>query len=87
MGNYNSDAVNYPYEIIDGSTDGLPAGYTGAVAKIGSKINSGAAYINIDFTASQIPAADVESVVARVYSPDYTADDQLRIINVISYGR
>ena len=85
VGNYNGDAVNYPYEIIDGSTESLSAGYTGAVAKIGSKINGGAAYINIDFTASQIPAADVESVVARVYSPDYTADDQLRINNVGGY--
>ena len=85
VGNYNGDAVNYPYEIIDGSTESLSAGYTGAVAKIGSKINGGAAYINIDFTASQISAADVESVVARVYSPDYTADDQLRINNVGGY--
>ena len=85
VGNYNDDAVNYPYEILDGSTDGLPAGYTGAVAKIASKLNGGAAYINIDFTASQIPASDVESVVARVYSPDYTADDQLRINNVGGY--
>ena len=85
VGNYNSDAVNYPYKIIDGSTASLPTGYTGAVAKIGSKINGGAAYINIDFTASQISAADVESVVARVYSPDYTADDQLRINNVGGY--
>jgi len=82
VGNYNGDAVNYPYEIIDGSTESLPAGYTGAVAKIGSKVNGGAAYINIDFTTSQIPATDVESVVARVYSPDYTADDLLRINGV-----
>ncbi|MBR2385093.1 MAG: hypothetical protein IKA99_05770, partial [Clostridia bacterium] len=72
-------------EIIDGATASLPTGYTGAVAKIGSKINGGAAYINIDFTASQIPAADIESVVARVYSPDYTADDLLRINNVGGY--
>ena len=82
---YLGNATSYPYEIVDGSTEALPAGYTGAVAKIGSKINSGAAYINIDFTASQISAADVESVVARVYSPDYTADDQLRINNVGGY--
>ena len=85
VGNYNGDATNYPYEIIDGATASLPTGYTGAVAKIGSKINGGAAYINLDFTASQISAADVESVVARVYSPDYTADDQLRINNVGGY--
>ena len=85
VGNYNGDATSYPYEIIDGATASLPTGYTGAVAKIGSKINGGAAYINIDFTASQISAADVESVVARVYSPDYTADDQLRINNVGGY--
>ena len=85
VGNYNGDATNYPYEIIDGATASLPTGYTGAVAKIGSKINGGAAYINIDFTASQISAANVESVVARVYSPDYTADDQLRINNVGGY--
>lgn len=85
VGNYSGDATNYPYEIIDGATASLPTGYTGAVAKIGSKINGGAAYINIDFTASQISAADVESVVARVYSPDYTAEDLLRINNVSGY--
>ena len=83
--NYNDDAVNYPYEFVDGEKEGLLTGYTGAVAKIGSKINGGAAYINIDFTASQISAADVESVVARVYSPDYTAADELRINNVGGY--
>ena len=81
VGYYGGNATSYPYEIIDGDTESLPAGYTGAVAKIGSKVNGGAAYINIDFTASQIPAASVESVVVRVYSPDYTADDQLRINN------
>lgn len=82
---YVGNAVSYPYEIVDGATESLPAGYDGAVAKIGSKVNGGAAYINIDFTASQIPVANVESVVARVYSPDYTADDQLRINNVGGY--
>ena len=81
VSNYGGDAISYPYEIIDGETAGLPAGYAGAVAKIGSKINGGAAYINVDFTASQIAAAQVESVVARVYTPDYTADDLLRINN------
>ena len=81
VGNYGGDAVSFPYEIIDGSTLDLPAGYTGAVTKVGSKINGGAAYINIDFTASQIPAVIVESVVARVYSPDYTTADELRINN------
>ncbi len=82
LANYSGDATNFPYEIIDGASTTLPAGYDGLVAKIGSVINGGAAYINIDFTASQIPASKVESVVARVYSPDYTADDQLRINGV-----
>ena len=81
VGNYSGDAVNFPYEFIDGSSATLPAGYNGAVAKIGSKINGGAAYINIDFTASKISASKVESVVARVYSPDYTTADELRINN------
>ncbi len=81
VSNYGGDAINHPYEIIDGETAGLPAGYTGAVAKIGSKINAGAAYINVDFTASQIAAAQVESVVARVYLPGYEAEDFLRINN------
>ena len=82
VSNYAGDTVNYPYSIINGATAGLPAGYTGAVAKIGSIVNGGAAYINVDFTAAKISVEDVESVVARVYSPDYTTADQLRINGV-----
>ena len=85
VSNYAGDATNYPYTFMNGANAGVPAGYTDGILRIGSLVNGGAAYINIDFTAAQIPAADVESVVARVYSPDYTADDQLRINNVGGY--
>ena len=81
VSHYNGIA-DYTYTFVDGATEGLPAGYTGAVAKITSAGAAGAPYINIDFSASNISAASVKSVVARVYSPDYTADDLLRIDNV-----
>ena len=71
----------YAYEFVDGASESLPAGYSGAVLKITSKSAGGAPYVNLDFTTSEIKATDVESVVARVYSPDYTADDLLRINN------
>jgi hypothetical protein len=86
--NHGQFAVDYylensafAYTFADGATEGLPAGYTGAVLKIASAATGGAPYINVDFTASQIEASMVESVVARVYSPDYTAADELRINN------
>ncbi len=69
------------YEVVDGAAEkGLLAGYGGAVLKI---VNEGAAYINIDFTASQIKAFEVESVVARVYEKTYSESegDELRINN------
>ena len=72
----------YAYQFVDGASESLPAGYNGAVLKINSQSTGGAPYVNLDFTASKISAASVESVVARVYSPDYTADDLLRINNV-----
>ena len=82
VSNYAGDATNYPYSIVDGAKENLLAGYEGAVAKIGSKVNGGAAYINLDFTASQINAAEVESVVVRCYMPDYETADMLRINNI-----
>ena len=81
ISNYSGDAVNFPYQIMNGDKASLPVGYTGAVARIGSLVNGGAAYTHIDFSAAQIPADSVESVVARVYSPDYTALDELRLNN------
>ena len=77
---YTGNSV-YAYEFVDGAAEGLPAGYTGAVAKIASKATGGAPYINIDFSASKIKASMVKSVVVRVYSPDYTTADELRINN------
>ncbi len=79
ISNYLGDTVNYVYEFVDGASEGLPAGSTGSVLKI--LASHGAPYVNLDFTASKISASKVESVVARVYSPDYTADDELRINN------
>lgn len=67
-----------PFEYVDGSTEGLPAGFTGAVLKC---TDGGAAYINVNFSAAQIKAAFVESIIVRVYSPDYTADDEFRVNN------
>ena len=79
---YYTGNTAYAYTFVDGGAEGLPAGYTGAVAKITSKNAGGAPYINVDFTASKIAASMVESVVARVYSPDYTTADELRINNM-----
>ena len=79
---YYTGNTAYGYEFIDGAQEGLPAGYSGAVLKINSESTGGAPYVNLDFTASKIKASNVESVVARVYSPDYTSADELRINNV-----
>ncbi len=84
VSNYAGDTVNYPYSIVDGAKESLPVGYDGAVAKIGSKVNGGAAYISVDFAASKINAAEVESVVARCYLPNFETADLLRINNIAS---
>ncbi len=63
-------------EYVDGAMENLPAGYNGSVLKIVSL--GGAAYVNIDFSASHILATDVESIVVRAYSPDYTSADEFR---------
>ncbi len=73
-----SEYSGVAYSFVDGATEGLPAGSKGAVLKIA---DNGAAYVNVDFSASKISASAVESVVVRAYSPDYTADDELRINN------
>ena len=65
-----------PFEYVDGATEGLPTGYDGAVLKITT--TSGLAYANFDFSASQIKASDVESIVVRMYSPGYTSEDEFR---------
>ncbi len=65
-----------PFEYVDGAAEGLPAGYEGAVLKI--MTTSGVAYATLDFSASNILAANVESVVVRMYSPGYTAADEFR---------
>ena len=67
---------NVSFDYVDGAAEGLPAGYNGSVLKVDS--SSGAAYTTVDFSASKILAKDVESIVVRAYSPDYTADDEFR---------
>ncbi len=78
---YYTGSTAYAYDFVDGSAEGLPAGYNGSVLRVASKATSGAPYVNLDFTASKISASMVESVVVRVYSPDYTSADELRINN------
>ena len=78
---YYTGNAAYTYQFVDGAIEGLPAGYSDAVLKINSKSVGGAPYVNLNFTASKIPASKVVSVVARVYSPDYTSADELRINN------
>ena len=72
-----------PFEYVDGATEGLPAGYEGAVLKITTTSNL--AYAVLDFSASNIKASSVESIVVRMYSPGYTSADEFRT-NVGSTG-
>ena len=74
-----------PFEYVDGASEkGLPAGYTGSVLKITTV--SGAAYTTLDFSASNIKASSVESIVVRIYSPDFTlGTDEFRT-NVATDG-
>ena len=67
-----------PYQIVDGSGEGLPAGYEGAVLKITT--TGGMAYVNVNFSASNILTKNVESIVVRMYSSGYTAVDEFRTI-------
>lgn len=53
----------------------------GAVLKVNVN-SSGSAYITVDFSAGQILAADVISIVVRMYSPGYGASDSFRGSNV-----
>ena len=63
---YYTGNTAYAYAFVDGASESLPAGYSGAVLKINSSSTGGAPYVNLDFTASKIPASKVVSVVARV---------------------
>ena len=66
-----------PYQIVDGAEEeGLPSGYEGAVLKITT--TSGVAYVDVDFSASNIAVKNVESIVVRIYSPGYTSADEFR---------
>ncbi len=47
----------------------------GAVLKIAANAS---AYVIVDFSVGNIKAADVESIVVRIYSPGYTASDSFR---------
>ena len=77
------------YEVVDGATEsGLPAGYEGTVLKITGQKYS---FVGVDFSAKQIKASDVESIVVRGYSPDYTSADEFRTIDTglvkyVQYG-
>lgn len=75
-----------PFEYVDGATEGLPTGYNGAVLKL--TVTSGVAYATLDFSASNIKANMVESIVVRIYSPDYTSGtDEFRTLNPqVQYG-
>ena len=75
-----------PFEYVDGAAEGLPAGYDGAVLKITT--TTGAAYATLDFSASQILASKVESIVVRIYSPEYSAEDEFRTFPTqVQYGK
>ena len=52
----------------------------GSVLKVNA--NGGSAYITVDFSASHIVAADVESIVVKIYSPEYSSSDSFRASNV-----
>ena len=65
-----------PFEYVDGAAEGLPTGYEGAVLKITTTSNL--AYAVLDFSASNIKASSVESIVVRIYSPEYTSADEFR---------
>ncbi len=74
-----------PFEYVDGASEGLPTGYDGAVLKITT--TSGVAYATLDFSSSNILAANVESVVVRMYSPGYTSADEFRTYPTqVQYG-
>ena len=51
----------------------------GSVLKVNAA--GGSAYITVDFSAGQILASDVESIVVRIYSPEYSASDSFRASN------
>ncbi len=70
------------YEFVDGASEGLPAGYDGAVLRVVS--SGGAAYVTVDFSGMQILASEVASIMVRAYSPDYTADDEFRTTSLTS---
>ena len=75
-----------PFEYVDGAAEGLPAGYDGAVLKLTT--TTGSAYATLDFSASQILASKVESIVVRIYSPEYSAEDEFRTYPTqVQYGK
>ena len=53
----------------------------GAVLKVNVN-GAGSAYVTVDFSAFHIAAADVESIVVKIYSPEYSASDSFRVSNV-----
>ncbi|MBQ5929451.1 MAG: hypothetical protein IIX02_01545 [Clostridia bacterium] len=48
---YYTGSTAYAYAFVDGSAEGLPAGYNGSVLRVASKATGGAPYVNLDFTA------------------------------------
>ena len=70
------------YSIVDGATlANLPAGYTGAVLGVEHRDSEADGYdcISLDFSASNILAADVKSIVVRCWVEDFhSASDEFR---------
>jgi len=56
---------------VDGSTEGLPEGYEGAVLKLYSGATQ---YVDLDFSGSGLKASDVASMSAKCYLPNAYAD-------------
>ena len=56
---------------VDGSTEGLPEGYEGAVLKL---YPGDTQYVNLDFSGSGLKASDVASMSAKCYLPNAYSD-------------
>ncbi len=65
-------------EYVDAANLGVGEG---SVLKVNVN-GAGSAYITVDFSAFQIAAADVESIVVKIYSPEYSSVDSFRASNV-----
>ena len=70
---------NIPYKYVVGANEELTEGYSGAVVKV-NNINGNSVYVTVDYSSLQILAKNVESIVVRIYSPEYTSADEFRTL-------